>query len=207
MVDVDLLLSDLQAELTTFTADLVDRVRDDEEVRARLEGEWRKAFDANRTGRTFEDWLDDRLTQVAVGWILACVFVRFGEDNGLIDDARIAGPDLRGRKARDAQQRYFTEHPHSNDREYLHSVFPGRRGRARARRHRRRRREPAVVGRSACRCGHPAADAVPRCRRRRPAAPRLHRPELSTRFLGDLYQDLYRARQEHLRALADARVQ
>ena len=57
----------------------------------RLHGEWKHAFDVHRTGHTFEVWLDDRLTQVAVGWVLACVFVRFGEDNGLIDDARLDG--------------------------------------------------------------------------------------------------------------------
>lgn len=190
MVDADLLLSDLQAELTAFTADLVDRVRDDEQVRARLEGEWRKAFDANRTGRTFEDWLDDRLTQVAVGWILACVFVRFGEDNGLIDEARIAGPDLRGREARDAQQRYFIKHPHSNDREYLQSVF-----RAAA----ALRGLDGIVGEdeSPLWLVDPPADAATRLLTLFRAADdggRLRHdftdPELSTRFLGDLYQDL-----------------
>ena len=190
MVDADLLLSDLQAELIAFTADLVDRVRGDEEVRSRVEGEWRKAFDANRTGRTFEDWLDDRLTQVAVGWILACVFVRFGEDNGLIDEARIAGPDLRGREARDAQQRYFVEHPHSNDREYLNSVF-----RAAA----ELRGLDGVVGEgeSPLWLVDPPADAATRLLTLFRSADddgRLRHdftdPELSTRFLGDLYQDL-----------------
>ena len=123
MIDAAALLHDLQAELGRLVADLGDRVAADDEVRGRLEREWRTAFDANRTGRTFEDWSEDRLTQVAVGWLLACVFVRFCEVNGLIDDARIAGPGLRGREARDAQQRFFTERPHDSDRDYLHSVF------------------------------------------------------------------------------------
>ena len=68
---------------------------------------------------------EDRLTQVAVAWLLACVFVRFCEDNGLIDEVRIAGSGVRGAEARDAQQRYFADHPHSNDREYLQSIFRG----------------------------------------------------------------------------------
>ena len=77
MIDAAALLHDLQAELGRLVADLGDRVAADDEVRGRLEREWRTAFDANRTGRTFEDWSEDRLTQVAVGWLLACVFVRF----------------------------------------------------------------------------------------------------------------------------------
>lgn len=107
MIDAALLLKDLQGELGRLSTDLLAHVQEDPDVRTRLEGEWRKAFDAQRTGRTFEDWLDDRLTQVAVAWLLAFVFVRFCEDNGLIDEARIAGVGVLGGEARDAQQRYF----------------------------------------------------------------------------------------------------
>ncbi len=123
MIDAPRLLRDLQGDLAPLVADLGARVKDDEDVRGRLDREWRTAFDAHRTGRSFEDWLEDRLTQVAVAWLLACVFVRFCEDNLLIDEATIAGPGDRGDAARAAQQRYFTEHPHDSDREYLHSLF------------------------------------------------------------------------------------
>ena len=99
VIDAGTLLADLQAELGRLAADLNQKVREDEVVRARLETEWRSAFDASRTGRTFEDWADDRLTQVAVAWLLACVFIRFCEDNRLIDEARIAGPGVRGAEA------------------------------------------------------------------------------------------------------------
>lgn len=190
MIDAAALLKDLQAELGRLVADLNARVAEDGEVRAGLEGEWRKAFDAQRTGRTFEDWLDDRLTQVAVAWLLACVFVRFGEDNGLIDEARIAGPGVRGAEARDAQQRFFVEHPHSNDREYLQDAF----------------RSAALLrgldgvvgeGESPLWLVDPPADAATRLvalfRTADEAGDLAHDftdPDMDTRFLGDLYQDL-----------------
>ena len=173
-----------------MVADLGVRVAEDDEVRERLNSEWRHAFDANRTGRTFEDWSEDRLTQVAVGWLLGCVFVRFCEDNGLIDEARIGGPGLRGREARDAQQRFFVEHPHSNDREYLQEVF---RSAATL------RGLDGVVGEgeSPLWLMDPPADAVTRLltlfRRVDEAGDLAHDftdPDLGTRFLGDLYQDL-----------------
>jgi hypothetical protein len=118
VIDADRLLGDLQGDLSALVADLSAQVAGDGEVRGRLEGEWRRAFPANRKGRSFEDWSDDRLTRVG-GVLLACVFVRFCEDNGLIDEAAIAGPRDGGAAARAAQQRYFTEHPHHSDREYL----------------------------------------------------------------------------------------
>lgn len=190
MIDADVLLKDLQGELGRLVGDLNARVADDVEVRAVLEGEWRKAFDANRTGRTFENWADDRLTQVGVAWLLACVFVRFCEDNGLIVEAKIAGPGLRGGEARDAQQRFFTEHPHSNDREYLQGAF----------------RSAAVLrgldgvlgeGESPLWLVDPPADAMTRLltlfRQANESGVLTHDftdPEWDTRFLGDLYQDL-----------------
>ena len=190
MIDAGKLLSDLQAELGRQVADLNQKVREDDDVRTRLESEWRSAFDANRTGRTFEDWADDRLTQVAVAWLLACVFIRFCEDNHLIDEARIAGPDVRGAEARDAQQRYFTERPHSNDREYLQYVF-------RSASSLRGLDEVVGEGESPLWLVDPPADAATRLLglfRATDESGELDHDftdqDLDTRFLGDLYQDL-----------------
>ena len=58
----------------------------------RLKVEWRAAKSADRTAATFETWIGERVTQVAVAWVLATVFVRFCEDNGLIEYPFIAGP-------------------------------------------------------------------------------------------------------------------
>ena len=88
MIDSAGLLSDLQGETTTLVADLRARIDGEEPVRDPLEAEYTRAFDAGRTGRTFAEWSEERLTQVAVGWLLGCVFVRFCEDNDLLDDAR-----------------------------------------------------------------------------------------------------------------------
>ena len=190
MIDAQLLLSALRSELNRFVADLNDRVKDDEEVRARLDSEWRSAFNANRTGRTFEDWAEDRLTQVAVAWLLAFVFIRFCEDNGLIDEAKISGPGQRGTEAKVAQQGYFTALPNSNDREYLQGVF----------------RESAKLagldgvvgeGESPLWLVDPPADTVRRVidlfRATDDSGDLVYdftEPDRDTRFLGDLYQDL-----------------
>ena len=191
MIDVNVLLADLQLELALLVDDLGGHVRGDAEVGARLKVEWKSAFDANRTGRTFEAWLEDRLTQVAVGWLLAFVFVRFCEDNGLIAEPLIGGPGDRGAAARVAQQRYFAERPHDSDREYLHGVFcqaaelPGMSG-------------LLAEGENPLWLVDPPADA---CTRMLALLRASHGdtgalthdfgdPELGTRFLGDLYQDL-----------------
>ena len=190
MIDASLLLSDLRSELSRFVADLNDRVKSDEGVRARLQAEWHSAFNANRTGRTLEDWTEDRLTQVAVAWLLAFVFIRFCEDNGLIDEAKISGPGQRGTEAKVAQQGYFAALPNSNDREYLQSVF----------------RESAKLGgldgvvgedESPLWLVDPPADTVRRVidlfRSTDESGKLVHDftdPDRDTRFLGDLYQDL-----------------
>jgi len=119
----DVLLSTLQAQLTELLADLRARVENEPEVGDKVRAEYAEAFDAERTGWTFTEWSEDRLTQVAVGWLLACVFVRFCEDNGLLDDAMIAAVGARGDEAKAAQTDFFRAHPHSSDRDYLHHVF------------------------------------------------------------------------------------
>jgi hypothetical protein len=45
--------------------------------------------------QTFEAWRGEYLTQVAAAWILGCVFVRFLEDNALVEPPMIAGPGER----------------------------------------------------------------------------------------------------------------
>lgn len=191
MINASALLKDLQQELTRTVADIGSHVAADGEVRGGLETEWKHAFDAHRTGRTFEAWLEDRLTQVGVGWLLAFVFVRFCEDNLLIAEPMIGGPGDRGAAARVSQQRYFAEHPHDSDREYLHRVFrhaaelPGLSG-------------LLAEGESPLWLVDPPADACTRMLSLFRAADDergelLHDftdQGLDTRFLGDLYQDL-----------------
>ena len=58
-----------------------------------------------------------------MAWVLACVFVRFMEDNHLIDECWLAGEGERRKLAEDTQTLFFREHPHDSDREYFHHVF------------------------------------------------------------------------------------
>ena len=60
---------------------------------------------------------------MAVAWILGCVFVRFLEDNALVDPPRLSGPVDRRRRALDEHNLYFRAHPTDSDREYLLHVF------------------------------------------------------------------------------------
>ncbi|MEI2825765.1 MAG: hypothetical protein V9F04_04735 [Dermatophilaceae bacterium] len=156
MIQSSNLLRDLQGRLKPLIADLTERVHHDEAIHTRVEAQYQAAFDAQRTGWTFTAWADDLVNQVAVGWLLACVFVRFVEDNNLIDDARIAGVAARGEEARLAQRDFFGANPHASDRDYLHDTFTS----------------AACAPRPRRRAGHEAQPPVAA----RPVGRRLHRP-------------------------------
>jgi hypothetical protein len=117
------LLADLQAVLRTLEADLLERSEAIPAVQVVLRSEYQRARAAERTAQSYEDWRSDYLTQIATAWVLSCVFVRFLEDNRLIDPPRIAGPDERLARARDEHELYFRAHPTETDREYLLHVF------------------------------------------------------------------------------------
>jgi hypothetical protein len=86
-------LTDLQALLKRLEADLLERSESAEvpEIGEALRAEYQRAKDAERTAANYEDWRTDAITQAAAAWVLSCVFVRFLEDNRLIDPPRIAG--------------------------------------------------------------------------------------------------------------------
>lgn len=118
-------------KLTDHLRRLVRRLEDDvkehaqavPEVDQRLRGEHRRARDAGRTGQAFEGWRDEQITLSAVAWVLACVFVRFCEDNGLVAEPRLAGSGDRLEAALDTTRHHFQLHPGDSDREYLLWVF------------------------------------------------------------------------------------
>ena len=78
---------------------------------------------AARTAQNYEDWRSDAITQAAAAWLLSCVFVRFLEDNRLIEPAKIAGPGCRLREARDEWELYLAGAAQPNERDYLLGVF------------------------------------------------------------------------------------
>lgn len=101
------LLRDLKVQVKALEDDLRARTESVEEYRVHLEGEYARAVEAERTAMGYGPWRDARVTQSAVAWVLGCVFVRFCEDNGLIDEPFIAGPGERLQKAAEAQEAFF----------------------------------------------------------------------------------------------------
>lgn len=128
MIDRQQLLADLKPLLRELEADLRARCDEVAQINAGLTKEYEEARSANRAGVTFEEWRADLITQVAVAWVLSCVFVRFLEDNALISPPRISGPlhgadDGQGlMRARDERDAFFRSHPTQTDRDYLLSV-------------------------------------------------------------------------------------
>ncbi|WP_165984585.1 BREX-2 system adenine-specific DNA-methyltransferase PglX [Streptomyces sp. YIM 98790] len=190
-LDKAALLKDLQKQVTALTDDL-RRQTETEAVGEELRAEYQAAQQAERTGVTYETWREDRLVQVAAAWVLACVFVRFCEDNGLIPDAWLSGPGDRLAEAQDRHDAYFRKHPEKNDRDWLVESFE-----ALARAH------PTIAGQLFDKTHNPLWEVMPSYEgatgllafwRERGADGEVRYnftdPELDTRFLGDLYQDL-----------------
>ena len=123
-VDAQSYLKDLQQLVGKLEDDLRERSQELSEVHQRLTAEYNQAKSTERTLETFESWREEYLTQVAVGWVLTCVFLRYLEDNGLVDGVRLAGSDSDGlKRARDTRQHYFQQNPTHTDREYLQHAF------------------------------------------------------------------------------------
>ncbi|WP_405884340.1 BREX-2 system adenine-specific DNA-methyltransferase PglX [Streptomyces sp. NBC_01384] len=104
MIDRKSLLADLQKQVKAAETDLEQQVKAVPEVGTRLRGEYDQARKLGRTAATWNAWLGERITQVAVAWVLGTVFVRFSEDNRLIAEPYITAPDVAGRET--AQARY-----------------------------------------------------------------------------------------------------
>lgn len=183
------LLNDLRGWMPRLEADLRARA-EQPDIEAGLRADWAAAREKGRTGDDYPAWLDAWLTQVAAAWLLSTLFVRFIEDNDLVESPWLAGPGDRGRLADDRRQLYFRAQPTHSDRDYLLHVFT------------EARRLPAAGALFAdlnpvWRLG-PTGDACESLlafwREIDPATGALRRDftgmRRDTRFLGDLYQDL-----------------
>ncbi|MFE4213612.1 BREX-2 system adenine-specific DNA-methyltransferase PglX [Streptomyces sp. NPDC056844] len=122
-VDRAALLKDLKRQVAALEDDLRARTDSVDEIRLRLEAEYRQARDARRTAAPYGAWRDERVTQSAAAWVLACVFVRFCEDNGLIDEPYIAGPGERLAEAEARHEAFFRDNPTKNNRDWLFEAF------------------------------------------------------------------------------------
>ncbi len=123
MIDTKALVPQLQKQVELLTEDLIAQAKAVAATTAFLREHYKKAIEAGRLSQSFEEWSEDYLEQVAVSWVLACVFVRFLEDNHLIDECWIAGEGDRGKLADGHYEIYFRGQPHDSDREYLKYVF------------------------------------------------------------------------------------
>lgn len=125
MINAPQLLTDLTKLLKRLEGDLLQRIEEHADLKASLQAEWQAARDADRCAETFETWVDQVITQVGVHWLLSCVFLRFIEDNQLVDRPWLGGTPESGRLtlARDRHEAYFRAHPLQNDRDYLLTAF------------------------------------------------------------------------------------
>jgi hypothetical protein len=122
MIDSQALLRDLKRMVRDLEKDLREVHATSPQGRA-IEVEWREAHSAGRTAHSLETFSTDALTQAAVHWVLACVFLRFIEDNGLVDRPWLAGPGERMALARDRHAGYFRRNPRDSDVDYLLACF------------------------------------------------------------------------------------
>ena len=190
MIDRQELTAELARQVTRLEDDLRRRAGDVAEVATIVEEEWRRAHTSGRTAHDLATWRESLLTQVAVGWVLGTTFIRFCEDTGLLPVPVLTGQGDRARRAEDAQRAWFREHPAEGERGYVSSVF---------------RAAAALPGLAHVFEPHnpvwlfgPSDDGVRALltywREVVPETGALRRdftdPGRSTRFLGDLYQDL-----------------
>ncbi|WP_280447667.1 BREX-2 system adenine-specific DNA-methyltransferase PglX [Nocardia cyriacigeorgica] len=182
----------LKPQLTLLVDDMRERLNSDASKLEAWKATHRLAQEERRTATSWTDWSEDQLTQAAVGWLLTSVFVRFCEDNLLLGETAvwIAGPTpLLRQRAVDAENAFYREHQDCSYREWLEESFDAL------------RRNPAtqalVDNHAALNIIAPSSDAVQRLLefwRQTDDSGELvwsfRDDSLSTRFLGDLYQDL-----------------
>ncbi|GAT68506.1 DNA methylase [Planomonospora sphaerica] len=123
MIDLTALLADLRKQVTALEDDLRVCAIEDEKAHEALHDEWTAARRAERIAATFESWREERITQAAVAWVLGTVFLRYAEDNRLIDLPYLAGPDDRLDVAQERQGDFFKAHPEKTDRDWILAGF------------------------------------------------------------------------------------
>ena len=195
MIDAPTLTADLKKEVTALEADLHGRLKDEPDFKDPLKTRYDEVFKSGRTAATFISWAEGQITQSAVAWVLATVFVRFLEDNLYLPDPLLSGPGPRRALAQDALAHHFLQQPGHSERDYLLHQFAIL------------QREPALAEllgpHNPLHALHPSADALKHLLAFwqeidpgsvGPASGHLRHDftdaAMNTRFLGDLYQDL-----------------
>ena len=199
MIDEQRLRSGLQKLLKETESAIRDRLEDEPSLQAQLKERHDAAVRAERTEGSKKGFLafsDEAITQAAVHWLLGCVFVRFLEDNGWLDErnakaAWISGPGERLAIAKDRRTLFLRPDPSLTDRDYLLHVFaevaklPGVAGLYDQKHNPLYSLQPTAQG---------AAKIVEFFQKVDPDSNALIHdfsdPSHGTRFLGDLYQNL-----------------
>ena len=201
MIDSAQLLADLKRELRNLEDDLRVRAEDrSTDWGAGLRAEHARAQERERTGLAWIDWRDGEVSQAAVAWIIATVFIRFAEDNNLLKGVEldghpvalpwVAAPGHGLERAVENEAAFYAASPTSTSRDWLQQAF--------------RTLSALPAGRPLVDPDHSpvwhapisasASDALLTFfRKTTPKGTLVHDfrdPELGTRFLGDLYQDL-----------------
>ena len=197
MIDSRKLLSALQKRVRELEEDLRARCDGNADVDRPLQVEYEAAKKKGRTAITYSAWRDEELTQAAVAWVLASVFVRFLEDNELIEEPYLAGPGSRLQRAKDEHEIFFRKHPTSTEREYFEKVFTEIGTLPAMKEFFDRKRNPLW---QVAPSGDAAKELLDFWRKTDPETGALAHdftdPDRKTRFLGDLYQDLSEAAQK-----------
>ncbi|WP_046471921.1 BREX-2 system adenine-specific DNA-methyltransferase PglX [Allosalinactinospora lopnorensis] len=124
MVDRAALLDDLKRQVKAVETDLAAQVKAVPEVGERLREEYARAHKLGRTAATWNSWLDERVTQAAAAWVLGTVFVRFAEDNHLIPEPYLTGPQAERRDLAQARyEAYVDSDPDPTYRGWLQRAF------------------------------------------------------------------------------------
>lgn len=188
------LLTDLKKWVTRFEDDLRQQCGEVPELDARLKAQYKLAKDGGRTAFSYAVWRDGELTQSAVGWVLSCVFVRFLEDNDLLERPFLSGVGENRDIADETRAAWFREHRAASDNDYLSHVMaevgklPGMADLMDARHN---ALWNAAISPDA------AKSFIEFWRRIDPGTGKMAHeftdPDWDTRFLGDLYQDLSEA--------------
>lgn len=201
MINSAKLLTALKGQVKVLEADLRARAEDETTVwGATLRTEFSRATARERTGLSWIDWRDGQVAQAAVAWIIASVFIRFSEDNGLLDGLVVdgtraalpwfAGPSEGTERAVENQSAFYTANPTAAGPDWLRHAF--------------RALAALPAGRALVDPDHSmvwsapisgeAADGLLQFWRASDANGQIVHDftdaSLDTRFLGDLYQDL-----------------
>lgn len=180
---------DLKRVVLNLEDDLRERVETQPEVRGAWQAEHCEAAARERTSMSWQAWRDDRVTQSAVAWALTTVFVRFCEDNALLRPVWLAGPPERRQEALDAELAHVRRHPEHTAREWLLEAVSYL-GAVKATRDLVEDHSPLWGVSPSGRAAQELVDFWRETDESGELVRDFRDTDLSTRFLGDLYQDL-----------------